>query len=180
MDRKRQATQSARINPNPERAIALQTYDGTDIPNGIDRDPDDKTIEGTRRWIGMQGMMQAGAVKLGPPTGRYNCHGLVFASRRTNIPPAGMSTSVNIDDLLKSDLYVRVPSPQTGDIIVYRTEDQNREVDHTGIVTRVDFFGGTPSVLVWSKWGALEEWEHNKDNCPYKKDCTIEYWRLAS
>ena len=36
------------------------------------------------------------ADRLQPPTGHYNCHGLVFAARRANIPAAGMtSTSHN-------------------------------------------------------------------------------------
>jgi hypothetical protein len=31
-------------------------------------------------------------------------------------------------------------------------------------------------VSVWSKWGALGEYEHHERRCPYK-DCQPEYWR---
>jgi hypothetical protein len=46
------------------------------------------------------------ADRLQPPTGHYNCHGLVFAARRANIPAAG--DDIDIAQLLRADGYERV------------------------------------------------------------------------
>ena len=159
-----------RLNPNPGREILVQTYRGADtIPNCIDPDPEAQAVEFTKRGIKKKGLI---CVKqLGPPTGRFNCHGLVFASRRTWIPPSNMPDSVNIDDLLQEDLYERVNSqPQVGDVAVYRG---SREIEHTGYVVNVEILGGLETVWVWSKWGALEECVHPANTPPYE-ECTIE------
>ncbi len=164
-----------RMNPSPGREILIQTYSGDDsIPNCIDPDPDPQLVEYNKREIKKKGII--GIKQLGPPTGRYNCHGLVFASRRTCIPPSHLPDSVNIDDLLREDLYERVNSqPQVGDVVVYRA---NSEIDHTGYVACVEDLRGLTTVWVWSKWGALEECVHPVNTSPYE-DCTIEYWRLV-
>ena len=121
-------------------------------------------------------LILAGARPLGPPTGRYNCHGLVFASRRTNVPAAGVFDEGVIEALLTRDEYERIPSsPQVGDIIVYRSD--SGEIEHTGFVNRTEDIGSVRKVFVWSKWGALEEYEHLEKICPYG-NYTIEYWRL--
>ena len=119
--------------------------------------------------------MLTGLSVQGPATGRYNCHGLVFASRRTNIPPCGFTDAVSIDDILRRDIYQKVRVPQLGDIAIYRNDAG--EVDHSGIVCRTENIGSTGKVFVWSKWGALEEYEHPELGCPYA-DCKLEYWRL--
>jgi hypothetical protein len=165
-----------RINPTPGRSIHIQSYDGTDIPNSIDLDPTRESIEFNRQNISMARLVQAGIRILGPSTGRYNCHGLVFGSRRTNIPPAGLSDAVSIDDLLRRDCYTRVFSaPHPGNVVVYR--GPTTEIEHTGYVSRVEKLGNTDIVFVLSKWGAFEECEHRETLGPYG-NCRIEYWRL--
>lgn len=158
------------MNPNPGRPLELQAYDGWPIDNWIDSDPDPGQVQHNRRHLPRFAVPHK---LLGPPTGRYNCHGLVFAARRTNVNSPILP--VDIDDLLARDGYNRVDDPQTGDIVVYRYA--NGEIEHTGIVSRVDMLGTTPVVFVWSKWGALEECEHQEKLCPYA-ECKTEYWRL--
>lgn len=118
-------------------------------------------------------LVLASATRLAPPTGRYNCHGLVFASRRAHIPP--VETDVDIDEVLTRDGYrrVREGAPRVGDIVAYRLDD---EIEHTGFVSRVEPLGDTPVVFVWSAWGGLGEFEHRVGVCPYRG--TPEYWRL--
>ena len=153
------------------RSLALQAYDGWDIPNSIDLGASDTYREHAMR---AHRLSLAAATILGQPTGRYNCHGLVFASRRTNIPPPAMD--VDIAELLHHDGYIQIPllQPQIGDIAVYRGEN---EIEHTGFVSRIETLGVTPIVFVWSKWGDLHECEHQVNSCPYS-DCQVEYWRL--
>jgi hypothetical protein len=135
------------MNPTPGRTIQIQSYDGTDIPNSIDYDPDPQSVQYARQSKGMTKLIQAGVRILGPPTGRYNCHGLVFGSRRTSIPPSNLPDAVSIDDLLRRDLYQLVQSPpRPGDVIVYR--GQSGEIEHTGYVTRVESIGNSVIVFV--------------------------------
>jgi hypothetical protein len=163
------------MNPSPGRSIVVQTYDGQDVPNSIDLDPSPQVVEFTKFSQRRGNLVLAGARLVGPPTGRYNCHGLVFANRRSNIPPADLSRSVSIDELLARDHYQKVAKPQLGDVVIYRT--RSGSVEHTGIVSRIETVGDTEKEFVWSKWGALEECEHLALACPYA-DCDLEYWRL--
>jgi hypothetical protein len=159
------------VNPNPGREIDLASYDGVEISNWIDLDPSPLTIEGARFALARSGFLSGPMLTLGPPTGRYNCHGLTFASRRTCIPKVGDPFS--IDDLLARDRFATVSSPQIGDIITYR--GQSGEIEHSGVVSSVADLG---SVRVRSKWGCLEEVEHLAQDGPYR-DYSIQYWRLA-
>ncbi|HEU0009071.1 MAG TPA: hypothetical protein VFT34_04560 [Verrucomicrobiae bacterium] len=164
------------MNPRPGRSITVQTYDGSDVSNSIEFDPSPAMVAVQRRSLRRGNLILAEARPLGPPSGRYNCHGLVFASRRTNVPTVGLFDEGVIDDLLTRDVYEKISSlPQTGDIIVYRSD--TGEIEHTGFVSRIEDISSVRIVFVWSKWGALEEYEHREKVCPYG-NCTIEYWRL--
>lgn len=161
------------MNPNPGRPIIVQTYDGWDVLNAIDADPTPGLVQLAKRGDPHVRYLKP----LGPPTGRYNCHGLVFASRRTNIPPAQAPDAVQIDEILRRDQYERIQaSPQVGDVVVYRY--QNGEIEHTALISRIEQIGAESVVFVWGKWGALEEYEHHEKVCTYADDCRIEYWRL--
>jgi hypothetical protein len=120
-------------------------------------------------------MLIAASTELGPPSGRYNCHGLVFGSRRVNIDSPTLP--VDIDALLRRDGYVRVPSPSVGDVVAYRGASG---IEHTGVVSGVAPLGSGGAqavIMVWSMWGGLGEFEHRETVMPYQ-DCAIEYWRL--
>jgi hypothetical protein len=146
--------------------------DGSQILAGVSTDPTPNSIALAREVYRL--VLAATTAELRPPTGRYNCHGLVFAARRAHIPP--VDADVDIDDVLRRDGYVAVPkslSPQVGDVVAYRFEG---EIEHTGFVSRVEQVGGVPIVFVWSAWGGLGEFEHRVQVSPYKG--TPEYWRL--
>lgn len=144
--------------------------DGWRIPAGVSSEPSPNAVSLAGE---ANSVVLASASRLSPPTGRYNCHGLVFASRRAHIPP--VETDVDVDELLARDGYQRVrgSGPQVGDVVAYRLED---EIEHTGFVSRVEHVGTTPVVFVWSAWGGLGEFEHRVQVSPYKG--TPEYWRL--
>jgi len=86
-----------------------------------------------------------------------------------------VSAPFDLDELLARDQFVRVEQAAPGDVVVYR--NASAEIDHTGLVSRVEQVGQRPVTFVWSKWGALEECEHSEKGCPYA-DCSVEYWRL--
>jgi hypothetical protein len=162
------------MNPLPERSIQLTTYLGNDIPNSIDLDP-------TAGMIALARDAHAGLIntvgvrQVGPPTGRYNCHGLVFASRRTGIPAPGVDTTGLIDRVPQDDQFARVLESEVreGDVALWR---QEREVAHTGIVCYTERVP-IRLIFVWSMWGGLGEFVHRIPLSPY--DGTIEYWRLT-
>lgn len=163
------------MNPNPGRVLRLDAYSGEHISNSVDADPSPNAIALSRLGIGAFVPHQV----TGPPTGRYNCHGLVFANRRTNVPEAGDPADYQIDHLLDQDIYAPVRGiARLGDVVVYRRHASGH-IDHTGIVSRVEHIGATAVVFVWSKWGALEECEHVSTVCSYAQTCDIEYWRLV-
>ena len=84
-------------------------------------------------------------------TDQYNCHGLVFASRRTKIyHPATIRQIISEDKYRKLDTGKALP----GDVVLYI--HKSGDISHSGIVV-----GATVSsllvdnYLVLSKWGAL-------------------------
>jgi hypothetical protein len=122
---------------------------------------------------------------LASPSGRYNCHGLVFASRRANVGLVGLE--VDIDEVLRRDGFSPLggeEKPRVGDVVAYRaTTGSSRvhnepagEIEHTGFVCRVDGIGSTPVVWIWSAWGGLGEFEHQVKHCPYGG--IPQFWRL--
>ncbi len=90
----------------------------------------------------------------------YNCHGLVFASRRTRI-----EKSTSIQRILDDDKYFEIPMKDVlpGDIVIYYSE--KGDPNHSGIVVEY----GPPRVLVpvvCSKWGNAGEFVHALADCP--------------
>lgn len=145
--------------------------DGSRIPAGVSDDPGSGAIELARE---VHRMAIAAATQLRAACGRYNCHGLVLASRRAHIPPVGFE--VDLDDMLRRDGYRPLSpphAPRVGDIVAYRADG---EIEHTGFVCRVDTLGETSVVFVWSAWGFLGEFEHRVQSSPYRGE--PEYWRL--
>lgn len=162
------------MNPQPSREIRVETYLGTPIRNFIEPDP-------TPRYVAFNEqhhrILLASVNRVGPPSGRYNCHGLVFASRRTNIPPPGEESRGLIDAILREEQFgpVTEDDAREGDIAVWRRGD---DIDHAGIVVYVQRDVPPRVIFVWSKWGTLGEFVHSVHLAPYN-DCTIEYWRLG-
>jgi len=117
---------------------------------------------------------KAGAVRLSEPCPVYNCHGLTFASRRTQVDG---SLAMSIQQILKEDGYTEVPEPSTrfGDVIVYY-DDQGR-AEHSGIVVSKP---NSDVLMVWSKWGKGHELIHPAGSCLwgsfFKKFYRITKW----
>lgn len=158
-----------RVNPTPARRIQLNAYDGSQVPNLIGLDPSPWAIQAQQNFL-QKTPIVGYRVARRDPTGRYNCHGLVFASRRTQVDNPELP--VDILDLLERDQYRRTDDPQPGDLVIYRSEAGGQEVDHSGIVLRIEL----DTVFVLSKWGELEEYEHHLRACPYRGP--VEFWTL--
>jgi hypothetical protein len=104
----------------------------------------------------------------------YNCHGLTFASRRTQI-----SHTADVIHVLREDGYrlIKATDVLPGDVIVYWEDDG--EISHTGIVVEVRD-GMTRSFRIWSKWSAFgKEVVHWADQCPYAGCHRMGFYRLS-
>lgn len=103
------------------------------------------------------------------PTNAFNCHGLTFAARRTQIP-----NSASVAQIIKEDGYRELAPPEIlpGDIAVYWKDG---EIAHSGVVMYI--VNGVTWVL--SKWGQLHEAIHRTLDCPYS-NCNVVFYRLDS
>jgi len=108
----------------------------------------------------------------------YNCHGLTFASRRTQV-------SDNVLPILEDDGFGQVPEKEAraGDLVLYSTA--RGEVVHSGVVVgrkRIEIIAGDQFFIpvIWSKWGKGYEMIHNAGECPYLDDegSYTSYYRL--
>ena len=111
------------------------------------------------------------AERLGEACPVYNCHGLTFASRRTQVTAA-------VTPILGEDGFEKVEerNAQVGDIVIYA--DARGAVIHSGFVVGTDRVeivqGSKPTIIprIWSKWGKGHEWVHPVGECPYLQDGT--------
>lgn len=113
-----------------------------------------------------------------PPSRKYNCHGLTFASRRTVI-----SQPSEIAKILADDDYQKVgeESVLAGDIVIYYRDG---DVEHSGIVVSFDVLrgigGGQVRVpVILSKWGMAHEVVHQLADCPYSA-ANVAYYRIIT
>src|SRR5687768_1443939 len=114
----------ARCNPSPGRSLSLQAYGGLMIQNDILPDVDEWGLHAQRQLTPrVVGVHQ----EVGPPTGRFNCHGFVFASSRTQI-------LMGVEEIMEADLYASTSTPKPGDVVVYRRLLDPTEIEHTGVV----------------------------------------------
>jgi hypothetical protein len=105
------------------------------------------------------------------PTAMYNCHGLVFGSRRTEINDDGVLSLIISDDSYKQ---VDKADALPGDVLLYFHE--NGGIEHSALVLAMgDAEFGVP--LVVSKWGGGGEYIHRANQCPYNYS-TSRYFRI--
>lgn len=106
----------------------------------------------------------------------YNCHGLTFASRRTQVA----SETATIAMILEDDGFEEIPErdAKIGNVVVYY-EDNGRP-EHSGIV-----IGRQPAFdipLIWSKWGKGYEVVHPLGACLWggmtKRFYRISKWKF--
>jgi len=104
----------------------------------------------------------------------YNCHGLTFGSRRTQIiDPA------EVRKILIQDGYLKIERPDilAGDIVVYVGPDG--DIEHSGLVMEVDKTMMIQNPIVLSKWGVAHEVVHNLTDCPYTSS-NVEFYRVTA
>lgn len=110
-------------------------------------------------------------------TGSYNCHGMVFASRRTQIyDPEQLRL------ILRDDGYNQIPDAEVlpGDIALYVHE--SGAIDHSAVVVELppeDSLLKIPKVF--SKWGTWVEVIHWANECPWAQEAgtSIQYFRVV-
>jgi len=111
--------------------------------------------------------------------GRYNCFGLVFASRRTTLSDEGAILARDDDGYhAVSDTHKLIP----GDIAVY-TSMITGKILHIGVVVAVTNLLSSPwreSVKVQSKWGEHGEYVHDVNDVPSGCGTATEFWRENS
>lgn len=155
-------------------SLQTQTRLGTDIPNGFDRNPlpAGKLAE-CAKW---QNAYPRADHRRGAMSSSYNCHGMTFASRRTDI-----SDPNTVRLILREDDYMRVNRPDlmVGDTIIYV---ERGDVSHSGVVVSVpphdpQIIDPLARVKILSKWGEGQEVIHDVRDCPYPAD-QHEFWRV--
>jgi len=138
--------------------LKMQTRCKTDIPNCIVRRPPDhgRVLETASEVAVCRNMANAINRTFGPDP-KYNCHGLTFASRRTNITDLDA-----IDRIIAEDGYIPVEKNDTypGDIIIYGANSgDGGEIEHSGlIIGLINAIITIPMVL--SKLGECHEVVH--------------------
>jgi hypothetical protein len=106
---------------------------------------------------------------------RYNCHGMTFASRRTNIDETD-----EVWKIITDDGYTEIPmeSALPGDIVLYFGE--GGDIDHSAVVAeaaRYEHGGLKRHPLVFGKWGRYREVVHLANVGPYYSHANAKYYR---
>ena len=138
-------------------------YDNSDCPGGVDQESQD-----------FRDRYRECEHRPTRPTFVYNCHGLTFGSRRTQI-----TDPVTLRKILEEDRYQPVILREVcrGDIVIY-VGDLN-EIIHSGFVVAVDRNDQLTSPWLLSKWGGAHEVIHRVGDCPYAAGARIEYFRIV-
>lgn len=116
---------------------------------------------------------QAGPdVRLRSAASRYNCMGMLFASRRTSID-TDLWPLIQVDDEYRQLTPSEVPQP--GDVIVYRRDGN---LSHLGLVLEVktNLSDASVSATVLSQWGYSGEYVHPEGQVPTLHGVPREYW----
>jgi hypothetical protein len=102
-----------------------------------------------------------GAIRVNDVCPVYNCHGLTFASRRTEVD-SGQTT---IAMILNDDGFEEVSErdAKIGNVIVYY--DENGSPEHSGIMVERRQGAGIDMPIIWSKWGKGYEVVHPMTAC---------------
>ena len=150
-------------NPPPS-SITLHTRKGTDIPNvqdwhlSVSSASNNARLVADKRWSKVRWRTTGGS-------GVYNCHGLTFAARRTNLIDLRW-----IERILHDDSFEEIHRKDilSGDVVLYFSPEG--EPEHSGIISSVregDGQGMFQEVWVFSKWGSASEAVHLIHDCPY-------------
>jgi cell wall-associated NlpC family hydrolase len=107
-------------------------------------------------------------------TGRYNCMGLAFASRRTSVDIK------HVRMILREDGYRRLANTQAlqvGDIVLYG-DGLGGGLAHVGITARIDedLESAERGIRVLSQWGYDGEYLHWIEDVPLLLGRPVEFW----
>jgi hypothetical protein len=107
----------------------------------------------------------------------FNCFGLVFGSRRTQIAGQSLANIITDD---KYEKILNVEDVLPGDIIVYYESMQSiRSIVHVGVVIDAPTAQNLHMSLIISKWGNPgPEVIHPYNKCPYNHNF-IDYFRFV-
>lgn len=148
-----------------EQSIVVQTKRGTPIDNTIAPAPDAGALKRQSLLIERCG---ANWNERKPPTGEYNCAGLVWASRRAALyDPAAWVRIIEEDGYR---LLAEAEEPLPGDVAGYRDEERD-ELLHVGrvVALRPAFQGGSRIPWILSKWSDTSgEYFHDFREHPYE------------
>lgn len=116
---------------------------------------------------------KAGAKRVGAHCPVYNCHGLTFGNRRTQVKASSDIIAMILDD--DGFVELKPANPEEGDIVVYY--DSRGLPEHSGVVIGI---GPDPFKIpkIWSKWGKDYQWIHNVGVCPYDAS-NVRYYRIT-
>ncbi|WP_176331637.1 hypothetical protein [Burkholderia vietnamiensis] len=136
--------------------IRLQTAAGRDISNFQEHEVDASEYQ----KLDLHRRKYPDAIQRNNPVSLYNCHGLVFASRRAWVHGDDLSNVLQDDGYIE----VRFEDVLPGDIVIYFIDGKP---EHTGTVTSVLGDGALRSIDVCSKWGHGAEYVHHVAKSPY-------------
>jgi len=152
--------------PGETSSIALETSKGKPVENVQHA----TILPQDRHWDDVFAKKHLSAKPRAQMTGRYNCHGLTFGSRRTRI-----YSHLEVIKIIHDDGYKMIDMQNVieGDFILYCEEG---EYIHSGIVITRPSQEDMWNPLVLSKWGSGREYIHRANDCPYKYD--VKYIRI--
>lgn len=106
-------------------------------------------------------------------TSKYNCMGLIFASRRTWVDTDQLELILNDDD------YTKLPSLNNvveGDVVIYK--DNGGQITHVGLVSDVkpNLTDGSRVITILSQWGRDGEYFHRIDDVNFRLGIPAEAW----
>lgn len=157
--------------PGDIHSIQLMTRTRWAIPNEQRRRRAPAAMQAARTM--QLAFVESGRAELRALDSSYNCVGLVFANRRTEVDVK------HVERILIEDEYVLRQSPdhgRVGDVAVYR--DVERNICHVGMVAEAhpDFLGGPTKLRILSQWGRDGEYLHDADAVPSVYGRLTEIW----
>ena len=165
------AIQFSDLSPQAVQSICLNTSLGNEIPNDQSGEVTHGETLKDSHDIHSHGVNPS-FIRLTPSV-RFNCHGMVFASRRTRIEQPQLIRQILQDDGYREVNYSDIIP---GDVVLYIGEDS--DIEHSGVVVKAPS-NSLEVPLVCSKWGKGSEVIHAFNRCPYNH-ANVKYYRITS
>jgi hypothetical protein len=175
VDRELRKVQGWAHRLDPEWALLsleLETASKREIPNQQVHEPMSAVTENNEKARNKSMYGKALVQVTDTPTAAYNCHGLVFASRRTNVH------GNDVRMILNGDRYKKRLDPsevRPGDVVLFVAPDG--DIEHSGIVVEPPSLLNGFVPVVHGKWGKFLEYAHPANASAYKPD-HLEYYRV--